>query len=131
MVSITVADLPIISTVLLVDDEDLVRKLTSEFLSISGYKVLEAQHGAEALSICESMQEPIHLLLTDVAMPHISGPKLANLLKERWSDILILYMSGYTKESIAALGLLPQGSEFIQKPFTLDDLLSQVRELLD
>lgn len=117
-------------TVLLVEDEEVVRKITQEFLLMSGYHVLEAQHGGEALSISEQYAQPIHLLLTDVMMPEMSGRELANRLKRRRPEMQVLYMSGYTNEAIAHLGVLDNGVAFMQKPFTLDSLLFKMRGVL-
>ena len=117
-------------TVLLVEDEEVVRKITQEFLLMSGYHVLEAQHGGEALSISEQYAQPIHLLLTDVMMPEMSGRELANRLKQCRPEMQVLYMSGYTNEAIAHLGVLDNGVAFMQKPFTLDSLLFKMRGVL-
>lgn len=118
-------------TVLLVEDEAQVRKLIRQFLLMNGYHVLEAEHGGEGLSISERYAEPIHLLLTDMVMPQISGRELANRLTLLRPKMQVLYMSGYTHESIAHFGVLDEEAAFIEKPFALDGLLLRMREVLD
>ncbi len=118
-------------TVLLVEDEDQLRRVTGDILRRYGYHVLEAPNGAEALSLCEQHEDPIHLLLTDVVMPHISGPQLATLLLPRRTDLRVLYMSGYTEEAIVHHGVLSPGISLLQKPLTPQRLLQRVRQVLD
>lgn len=119
-------------TVLLVEDEKGVRELAKRTLRHQGYHILEAEHGDEALQICEAYQGPIHLLLTDVIMPNrMSGRELAEQLKILLPDTKILYMSGYTDDIIVQHGVLDASVNFLQKPFNPSDLLYKVREVLD
>jgi two-component system, cell cycle sensor histidine kinase and response regulator CckA len=126
------AHLPIgTETVLVVEDESVVRNLVHQVLERSGYNVLEAQHGAEALRIVLQHPGPIHLLLTDLVMPLMGGRELAKRLLGMGKDIKVLYMSGYTDDSAIRQGDLTPGTNFIQKPFTPDSLSFKVRNLLD
>jgi PAS domain S-box-containing protein len=118
-------------TVMVVEDEDGVRSLTCRVLQTYGYTVLEAENGGEALLIAEQYGEPIHLLLTDVVLPRVSGRKLAERLVRTRSDLRVLYMSGYTDGSIVNDGTLDPGTAFIQKPFTPETLAQKLREVLD
>jgi len=118
-------------TILLVEDDEMVRKLVNEVLDNEGYRLLEAANGVAALSICAQYEEPIHLLLTDVVMPEMSGRELANRLAAVRPELKVLYMSGYTDDVIVHHGVLDEGTEFIQKPFTPDVLARKIREVLD
>jgi two-component system cell cycle sensor histidine kinase/response regulator CckA len=118
-------------TILIVEDEDVVRKLAARILKRQGFKVLEAPDGGKALMLYEAYEEPIHLLLTDVVMPGMSGRKLADRLKAIHPEIKVLYMSGYTDNAIFHHGILEPGTNFIQKPFTVETLPRKVREVLD
>ena len=118
-------------TVLLVEDEASLRKLSRQQLELCGYRVLEAENAAEAIKISDAYEEPIDLLLTDVVMPGISGRVLANGLSEKRLGIHILYMSGYTGQMVGQHGVLEEGSFFLPKPFTRDELATKVREALD
>jgi PAS domain S-box-containing protein len=118
-------------TILIVEDEETVRKLTVRVLERQGYKLLEASDGNEALLLCEEFKDSIHLILTDVVMPGMSGRKLVDFLKEICPEIKALYMSGYTDNAIVHHGMLEEGIEFIQKPFTMEKLAGKVREVLD
>jgi signal transduction histidine kinase/CheY-like chemotaxis protein len=118
-------------TVLVVEDEDEVRKLAAGILHKQGYRVLEASHGGDALLMCEQVKEPIHLLLTDVVMPGINGPDFARRLKFFYPGIKVLFMSGYTDNMIFQEGILERETAFIQKPFTVEGITSKVREVLD
>jgi PAS domain S-box-containing protein len=127
-----VKDLPRGSeTVLLVEDEEEVRKLAAQILQRQGYKVLEAPQGGDALLICEQHQTPVHLMLTDVVMPGMSGHQLAERLKSLQPEMKVLYMSGYTDNTIIQHGVLVEGVNYISKPFTVDALARKVREVLD
>jgi CheY-like chemotaxis protein len=118
-------------TILLVEDEDAVRDLARDILQARGDRVLEARHGAEALSTSEQHPDEIHLLLTDVVMPEMSGRELAERLVVRRPTIKILYMSGYTANAVVHHGVLDPGTDFLQKPFTAAVLVQRVRESLD
>ena len=117
--------------VLLVEDERLVRNLVEEILAESGYCVLRAASGAEALRLSEETPEPIQLVITDVVMPEMSGPDLASRLGKLRPATRVLYMSGYTDDAVLSRKGLPENSAFIQKPFTPDQFLRKVRETLD
>ena len=118
-------------TVLVVEDEETVRKLATRILKKPGYRVLEASEGGEALLLCEEFKEPIHLILTDVVMPGMSGRDLAESLKKFQPKLRVLYMSGYTDNAIVHHGVLEKGMNYIQKPFTVEGLARKVREVLD
>ncbi|MGH9861995.1 MAG: PAS domain S-box protein [Candidatus Acidiferrales bacterium] len=117
-------------TVLLVEDEEPLRRLAREFLESNGYRVLEAPTGQEALRLAERFQGPIHLLLTDVVMPGLSGRELAERLAPRRPETKVLYMSGYTEDAIVHHGVLGPGMSLLQKPFTLDALARKLRQVL-
>jgi two-component system, cell cycle sensor histidine kinase and response regulator CckA len=116
-------------TVLVVDDEEAVRRLAGRMLTWSGYQVLEARHGREALATIESYPGPIHLVLTDIKMPGMTGRELGHAVERRWPEKRILYMSGFASEVFQG-GLLEPGAPFLAKPFTQEDLAAKVRELL-
>jgi CheY-like chemotaxis protein len=119
-------------TVMLVEDDPLVRDLAHRLLIGQGYKVLEASDGKEALRIAqENIGEKIHLLLTDVVMPQMGGKELSEKLKLLRPDIGVLYTSGYTDNAIVHHGTLESGTYFLQKPFSLKSLSQKVREVLD
>jgi CheY-like chemotaxis protein len=117
-------------TILLAEDEEMVRKLTRESLRMHGYTVLEAANAEEALLICEQHEGPIHLLLTDVVMPRTSGKELAEQLVRLHPETRVLYMSGYTDHAIVHHGILDGDIAFIGKPFTPDALVLKVVEVL-
>jgi PAS domain S-box-containing protein len=118
-------------TILLVEDEPDLRELTQMVLSERGYKVIEAPTPAEAERLAGSNGIEIHLLLTDVVMPGISGRELAKRLTGRYPHLRVMYMSGYTYNVIAQDGTLEEGISFLQKPFTPQTLMEKVREALD
>jgi len=118
-------------TILLVEDEGAVRTIVSKILQNKGYTVLEAHHGPEALEICQVHEGPIHLMVTDVVMPHMSGRELAERLTILRPELMVLFMSGYPDNAIVHHGVLGAGTAFLQKPFTLNALEGKVRELLD
>ncbi len=118
-------------TVLLTEDEDGVRRLTRRILQGYGYRVLEAKNGGEALMACEQHAGPIHLLVTDVVMPGMSGPRLAERLAPLRPAMRVLFLSGYTDDAIVHHGVLNPNTPFLQKPFTPEALIRKVREVLD
>jgi PAS domain S-box-containing protein len=118
-------------TVLVVDDDGGILKLTSEYLARSGYRVLSARDGEDALRVAEGHDAEIALLVTDVIMPKLGGKDLYRRLAERRPGIKVLYMSGYTATAIVHHGVLEEGAAFLQKPFDLPSLARKVREVLD
>jgi CheY-like chemotaxis protein len=116
-------------TILLVEDEVEVRALARDILLSEGYSVLEAASSTNALEIAGRYPDTIHLLLTDVVMPQMSGPALAERLTAARPGLRVLYCSGYTDTAVHR-GLLEKSTAFLQKPFTLDDLASKVRAVL-
>lgn len=118
-------------TLLLVEDDDMVRAIARVILTSAGYTVLEAADGEKALALCREHQGIIHLMLTDVVMPRISGRALADQVKELRPDIGILFMSGYTEEAIIHHGVLNEGINFMEKPFTPETLTQKVRAVLN
>jgi CheY-like chemotaxis protein len=119
-------------TILLVEDEDMVRELARYALLQDGYQVLAAGHGQEALTVCAQHEGPIHLLLTDVVMPGgVSGRELAEQLVTQHPETKILYMSGYADDTIMHHHVLSPDIAFLQKPFTPISLAQKVREVLD
>lgn len=118
-------------TVLLVEDEPSLRALAVHLLESCGYTVLEASNGEHALQVSDEQQRDIHLMLTDVVMPGISGRVLAEELVKRRPQLRVLYTSGYTGQTVGAHGVLAEGSHFIPKPFTKEALARKVREALD
>ncbi len=117
-------------TILLVEDEEAVRRLAHSILQRNGYEVIEAQSGGEAFLICQQ-ERKIDLLLTDVIMPHTSGAQLADWVHTIRPDLKVLYMSGYTENAAVLHAVLHSKVAFVQKPLTPDALLTKVREVLD
>jgi hypothetical protein len=118
-------------TILLVEDEDQIRMVARGILSRSGYEVMEARNGPEALARSAGHSGIIDLLLTDVVMPHMSGPELAERLRAARPAMKVLCMSGYTDDSVFRHGVLDRHFAYIQKPITPDSLTQKVREVLD
>jgi CheY-like chemotaxis protein len=116
-------------TILLVEDEDMVRDLVRTVLRAAGYRVLEAAHGEAALSLAAQHQGAIDLLMTDVVMPHMGGRELAEQLKALRPGMKVLFTSGYTDDTVVRHGVLE--AEFLPKPFSPGGLASKVREVLD
>jgi CheY-like chemotaxis protein len=118
-------------TILLVEDEESVRKLILNLLTEQGYTVLEASNGIEALNIAQQASDKIHLLLTDVVMPGISGVQVANKVASLNPAIRTIYMSGYTELAAGHHEILRQQHLLLQKPFTQHSLVQKVREALE
>jgi two-component system cell cycle sensor histidine kinase/response regulator CckA len=118
-------------TVLIAEDDDSVRQLAREVLEMGGYTALEASNGGAASVVCEQHEGKIHLLLTDVVMPEMSGRHLSERLKELRPEMRVLFMSGYTSNAIVHHGMLDENTNFMQKPFSPDDLLKKIRQVLD
>jgi two-component system cell cycle sensor histidine kinase/response regulator CckA len=118
-------------TVLVVEDEESVRKLTSHVLRRHGYEVLEAANAGEALLACEQHPSPIPLVITDIVMPGMSGPDLAERLRTLHPQMKLLFTSGYTDAAVVEHGLSTQTMVFLQKPFTPAELARKVRDVLD
>ena len=127
----SVAIEPGTETILLVEDEANLRYLARQFLEKQGYRVIDAADGAVAMQIAVAHEGVIHLLLTDVIMPGMNGRELAQHILEIRPNVKVLYMSGYTENVIGRNGTLDAGVRLLQKPFTLRDLKSKVREVLD
>lgn len=118
-------------TVLLVEDEDMVRKVVRRTLLGQGYKVMEAANGAEAFELALEDPERISLVLTDVMMPAMGGPELARRLWAKFPDLKIIFLSGYAPETMSAESAVPPGAVLIEKPFAIEKLATKVREVLD
>jgi signal transduction histidine kinase/ActR/RegA family two-component response regulator len=118
-------------TILVVEDEDTVRKLARIVLNLNGYTVLEARNADEALVICEQHAGPIHLMLTDIVMPGMSGRALFYCIAPLRPEMKVLYMSGYIEQAILHHGVFDQPAPFLQKPFKPNVLTRKVREVLD
>jgi K+-sensing histidine kinase KdpD len=117
-------------TILLVEDEASLRKMTHEILETSGYHVLDAAHGRDALDVSAKYEGSIDLLVTDVVMPRMGGPELAKQLTVVRPQMRVLFMSGYTDDAIVHHGVLDEGTPFLEKPFTPSALTCKIRELL-
>jgi CheY-like chemotaxis protein len=116
-------------TILVVDDEEAVRRLACRMLTWTGYQALEATHGREAIATIEQHAGGIHLVLTDIKMPGMNGRELGRQVEQRWPGKPVLYMSGFASEVFQG-GLLEPGAPFLPKPFTQEDLAQKVRSLL-
>jgi signal transduction histidine kinase/ActR/RegA family two-component response regulator len=136
--AITIVEVPVISpgrlhgaeTILVIEDDDAVRRMTREFLKIKGYTVVEARGATEAIQVVENRGDQIDLVLTDVLMPGMKGRELVGRLAELRSDLKVLYMSAYTEDAAISIGVLSPGTEFIEKPFSPDELAAKVRQVL-
>jgi len=127
--AVVAAEQPSAGTILVVEDEPRIRSLLSAVLGAGGYNVLLAADGMEALDLAAANETPVDLLLTDVVMPEIGGPELADRLVERWPDLNVLFMSGYSQEVLPATATAER-RELLEKPFTIPDLLKRVRAAL-
>jgi len=118
-------------TVLLVEDEDAVRGVATLALTLRGYRVMAAGSGPAALRLLELVHDPVHLLVTDVVMPEMSGGQLAESIRSRFPSCRILFMSGYNEDMAVRHLQLGRNDAFLQKPFTPLSLGRKVREILD
>jgi DNA-binding NtrC family response regulator len=118
-------------TVLLVEDEDALRRATAEFLGLRGYTVMEAKDGQEALAVAANHRNIIDLVVTDVVMPRVSGGQLAKDLLALRPESRVLFVSGYAGQTILDHKVVDVENNFLQKPFTLRQLVSKVRSVLD
>jgi CheY-like chemotaxis protein len=116
--------------VLLVEDEETILRVARELLTSLGYRVLTAPDGVRALELVASHPQRIHLLITDVVMPRMGGFELATKLAERQPGLRVLYSSGYTESAIVEQGVLAEGINFLQKPYSPSTLARRVREAL-
>jgi len=117
--------------VLIVEDDDGLRKFAQEVLLLHGYRVLDAENGEDALRVSQAHEGQIDLLLTDVVMPKMGGKELAERLQSLYPQMKVIYMSGYTDNTITHHGVLEPGLNFIEKPFSLESLAKKVRQVLD
>ncbi|HRH46712.1 MAG TPA: ATP-binding protein, partial [Pyrinomonadaceae bacterium] len=118
-------------TILLVEDEKMVRKITCEILESCGYEVFEAENGSAAFLLYQKHKQNIQLLITDVILPEMNGSEIANRLLQINPELKVLYMSGYTDNAIVNQGIFNEGINFIEKPFSPDKLRQKVRDILD
>ena len=118
-------------TILIVEDDDGLRKFTQNALQMHGYKVLDAENGEDALRVSQAHEGPIDLMITDVVMPKMGGKEAADRLQPLYPQMKVIYMSGYTDNAIVKHGVLAPGLNFLQKPFTPESLARKVREMLD
>jgi DNA-binding NtrC family response regulator len=118
-------------TIVVTEDAASLRAAARQILTRYGYTVLEAPNGKAALALAASCADPIHLLLTDVVMPQMSGRELAERFQLQRPDAKVLYMSGYTDDAVVRHGVLQPGIAYLQKPFTPESLGRKVREVLD
>lgn len=119
-------ELPLIRTVLVVDDAGVVRRLAFRVLSESGYRVFEAAGAVEALEVLAMLHGHVDVVLVDVVMPEVNGVDLVRMIRERWVGPAILFMSAYPAEVLAREGLKDLRVRFLAKPFTRDELLNAV-----
>jgi two-component system, cell cycle sensor histidine kinase and response regulator CckA len=123
-------DITVIHTVLVVDDAGVVRRLSFRILSEAGYRVFEAASAGEALEVIGMLHGHVDLVLVDVVMPEVNGVDLVRMIRERWSQPAILFMSAYPAEVLAREGLKDLRVQFLAKPFTREELLSAVTRAL-
>ncbi len=118
-------------TILIVEDDEQVRRMAARILTSAGFKVLVAASGGEAIIACEQEEAPIHLLVTDVIMPGLNGRELAGRLIALRPALKVVFMSGYNDDSIARLGVLDASVRFVGKPFSPTELTNAIRDALD
>ncbi len=119
------------ATILVVDDEEMLRQFMKRALQLKGYNVLTASDGLEALHICEERHDEIDLLLTDITMPQMTGDQLAEKTSQTWPEIRTLMVSGYANHTFLRGGRTGPASNFLLKPFTGDELTGKVRQILE
>ena len=119
------------ATILVIEDEDAVREMLKAALEQSGFRVLVAAGGNEALDLCESASAPIDLLLTDIVMPGTSGTDLAGYLAVRYPEMRVVRMSGFTEAMLGESGLRRDDSLFLQKPFSREQMLVTIHQALE
>src|SRR5688500_14800901 len=124
-------DIPLIRTVLVVDDAGVVRRLSFRVLSEAGYRVFEAASAVEALEVMAMLHGHLDLVLVDVVMPEVNGVDLVRLIRERWAEPSILFMSAYPAEVLAREGLKDLRVQFLAKPFTRDELLTAAHRAIE
>jgi signal transduction histidine kinase/ActR/RegA family two-component response regulator len=117
-------------TILVVEDNDAVRRIAREFLKVKGYTIIEAREATEAIQVMENRQDRIDLVITDVLLPGMKGRELVERLTELRSDFKVLYMSAYTEDAAINIGVLNPGTEFIEKPFSPEELTAKVHQVL-
>jgi CheY-like chemotaxis protein len=117
-------------TILLVEDEPIVRNLLREVLERSGYAVLACEHPAEGIETCQRHSGQIDLLLTDVVMPGMNGKEMANRIAEMLPELRVVFMSGYTEQALLKDGLLDSRIEYLQKPFSLHTLRQRLARVM-
>ena len=117
-------------TILLVEDNPDVRSLLRSVLLKRGYSVLEAENGREAMEVVEGYSRPVDLLVTDIVMPEMNGREIASLIARKYPDIRVLLISGYTEEAAQRPGILDPGTPFLEKPFSVDEFMNKVQEVL-
>jgi len=118
-------------TILLVEDEEVIRRVVAQSLELQGYQVIAVEDGSRAIAICERRDQPLALLITDVVMPLMSGPQLAQRIATIRPGLRVLFISGYTDRALIHQGQREAGTAFLQKPFTPDVLVQKVREVLE
>ncbi len=118
-------------TILLVEDEEIVRNSTARMLECQGYKVYKADEGKRAIELAENMDGDIDLIVTDVIMPQMNGKAVVEHMLKKKSDLKVLYISGYTDKTIIAQGILDSDAQFLQKPYTLENLNNKIRSIFD
>jgi DNA-binding response OmpR family regulator len=118
------------TTILIAEDDDALRGIVTRVFWDQGYRTLEARHGNEALHLAELAAPYLDLVVTDVIMPELGGLELGRELARRWSSIPVLYISAYPANDIFSRGGPPDSTPFLQKPFTPEELLERVRQLL-
>lgn len=119
------------STVMVVEDDPLVRMMAAEVLKDQGFTVLEGIHGLDALQAAEAFGQPIQLLITDVVMPHMGGPELAQALTKTNPHLKVIYLSGYSLDALAVHNIAIPTASYLMKPFTPDSLLEKVHQFLN